>query len=440
TLTSTVTSGLQDAQLLMVLATSALQTGQYEIALDAVREALDASNNPPGDWIETGVYSAWQAGDLNTAIGWQRQLLDRDGNNEKAWRRLAALYSENERYGMAAATLTAALQSGVIADDQTRLQLGNLLQRAGTPAIAATWVADVVTRRADDANLLQWLVQLQLDAHDDRAALESLYRYAGMRNDPATWLQVGELALTVNDERAIAALRKASADRAPGGVRGRALLLLGQALVERDNFAAARRAFTAATEYGGTTYRLAQQWLDRLPTGPVASPADNLEMQTANNVAEPVLATVDTKTVPPLRAYSARMASSPATMTADAAQLARELVRITRREKLEWTGPLTVVIDGDVSDLQQALEVEVAVPIRRVAPARGNFAASRLPPLNCAWMRYEGPWSGLETAWQELHAATLAAGHQLSGQARQVILHRAPEGRDSIVELQIGIL
>ncbi|NND61360.1 MAG: tetratricopeptide repeat protein, partial [Gammaproteobacteria bacterium] len=141
TLTSAVTSGLQDAQLLMVLATSALQTGQYEIALESVREALGTSNNPPADWLETGVYSAWQAGDLNTAIGWQRQLLDRDGNKEKAWRRLAALYSENERYGMAAATLTAALQSGVIADDQTRLQLGNLLQRAGTPAIAATWVA-----------------------------------------------------------------------------------------------------------------------------------------------------------------------------------------------------------------------------------------------------------------------------------------------------------
>ena len=77
---------------------------------------------------------------------------------------------------------------------------------------------------------------------------------------------------------------------------------------------------------------------------------------------------------------------------------------------------------------------------RRTAPPRGDFSSATLKVFRCTWQRYEGPWDGLEAAWQDLVRRTLAAGLEPTGEARQIVLHRGRAGSGAIVELQVGIL
>ncbi len=440
-------AGVDTPALQMTLASAALATSRYDIALDAARLGLRDAAEPADDWLRVAVYAAWQAGQSATAVPWQRRLLDRAPDNPDNWLQLVALYRASGQPELAAATLTAAAAAGIVAGTDDLLRLVSLHYETGTPDIAAQWLQRLLARDPQP-RYWQWLAQLHLRARDDVAALAALERWAQLEDSPDAWLQTGELALALDDtQRALPALRKASASGAPGPVRARALLLLGQALVNTGQFAAARRVFRQATEYGGNAYRVAQQWLETLPreratdAAAVAAAAD----QPGAGEAQPAptgapAAAVETKTVPAMRVYGISQQSSGAQLAADASALARDLVRTTRRERLEWTGPLQIVVEGDVSDPAQPVSLSVAAPIRRVAPARGRFRSGELDTMRCSFVRYEGPWEGLPAAWRALYDTTVAAGHQPSGEARQLVLHRGNKSNDSIVELQIGIL
>ena len=173
-----------------------------------------------------------------------------------------------------------------------------------------------------------------------------------------------------------------------------------------------------------------------LPLSAAAAFGQEAESASATAPATPVA----TKMIPAMRVYAVSQPSSGAQLADHAGQLARDLVRVSRRERVEWTGPLQIVVEGDVTDPAQTVSLSVAAPIRRVTPARGRFRSGKLDAMRCAFVRYEGPWDGLAAAWRTLYDNAVAAGHTPSGEARQLILHRGNRGKGSIVELQIGIL
>ncbi|MDH3647250.1 MAG: tetratricopeptide repeat protein [Gammaproteobacteria bacterium] len=442
------TDGFSDPPLIMSLASAYLQNNQPGDAARQAVKAIDASTaTPPQEWLEFTVHSFWKSGEWAEAANWQLQLLNATPDDPEQWIQLAALYRAAGLSARALATLQTAALSGLLYSDEDWLRLIQMHLEYGTPDMAAQWLRPLVDARPD-AQRWQWLGQVLLQSGDEVAALSALNRWAELDARPAAWLEVGQLAASLtNREVAVTALRRATVANAAGAVRGRALLLLGQVELERGRTGAARRAFKQAVEYGGV-YRAATEWLDFLqqstgrvqPSETVAAldGADDLAILPVSDVSavEPVAI----KTVPLLRVFTASRATEAANLTETAIDLASKLIRTSRRERLEWTGPLHIVVNGDISDPIQDIDVRVAAPIRRTTPSRGQFRSGSLDSFRCAWQRYEGPREGLEQAWRDLYAQTLAAGLQPTLEARQIVLHRGTNRSNSIVELQIGIL
>lgn len=437
-------AGIGDATLAIAHASAELDNGRYAEAAAAAREALAARDDAPDSWLQLLVHALARAGRPGAAVGWQRQLLARAPGEAQRWLTLAGLYARDGNPAHAAATLSAAAASGVALDSEQRRQLVALLAEAGLPDLAAEELEALISDRTEQP-LLAWLAQLRLEAHDEPGALAALERLATLSGSATDWVRAGEYALATGlAERAIASLRRAQSAGDDGAASARALLLLGQTHLARGEIREARRALEQASAYGGSAYRTAARWLEELPreNGAETPPATPAATPTATVVArsEGASATVSLKSVPSLRVYAASRFSTAAELTEDAAALVSELLRATRRDRIEWTGPLQIVVEGDIGTPEAQLELSVAAPIRRVTPSRGQFGARELDAFRCAWVRYEGPWSGLAQAWRELYADVVAAGHAPSAEARQVVLHRARAGGTSIVELQIGIL
>ncbi|MBT8131613.1 MAG: tetratricopeptide repeat protein [Gammaproteobacteria bacterium] len=440
-----------DPAVRMSLANSFLQVDQPDKAARQAARAIGESEvATPAEWIEFAVYAFWQAGMPGEAAKWQLQRLNANPDDVVEWTKLAALYQTGGRPAEALATLQSAALSGLLVTDQDWLRLIQMHVEAGTPDIAAQWLRTRIEQRPD-AQQWRWLGQVLLQAGDDVAALDAYGQWARLDGSAAAWLETGQLAVSLAQrETAVRALRKASQSNAPGDIRGRALLLLGQTEMERGQIKAARRAFTAAAEYGGV-YRAASDWLDYIAQTdlPVASDqASNQSIDSNESVDEidnvpaeqTKSVTVATKTVPSLRVYAGDISVAATDLTDEAITLVGQLLRTTRRERIEWTGPLHIVVKGNFTDPSGQLELSVAAPIRRVTPSKGQFSSAKLDAFRCAWQRYEGPRDGLQAAWQALYIQTLAAGLQPSQEARQIMLHRGIDGSDSLVELQIGIL
>ncbi|MDH3589316.1 MAG: tetratricopeptide repeat protein, partial [Gammaproteobacteria bacterium] len=416
-------SSAPDPNLLMSLATSYLQLNRPG---DAARHAAAAIGRAGAtvatEWLRFVVAAYWKAGEPGAATMWQLRLLDETPDETASWTQLAALYRESGDDARALATLETAALSGLLVDESDWLRLIQMHLDYGTPAIAAQLLKPLVGQRPD-AQHWQWLAQILLRSGDEVAALGAMQHWAQADTNPAAWLEVGELAAMLGDrDDAIDALQRAATNRADGSVRGRALLLLGQLEVERGNTRAAQRALTEASEYGGV-YRSASEWLEFLQT--MRSTTEKTESGTGPDTALTSAATavptpqtpLAIKTVPRQRVYTANRATSAAALTDTALDLVQRLTRATRRERLEWMGPLHIVVNGDISDPSRAVDVSVAAPIRRVAPPRGEFSSGSLDVFRCAWQRYEGPWEGLEQAWRSLYQQAVAAGLQPTREA-----------------------
>ncbi len=439
-----------DPDLLLSLANSYFQDGRYT---EAARRAADAirlaGGDAPSEWLLFAVAANRQAGQPDAAARWQLQLLNNDPDSSTGWIQLAALYREAGDNTRALATLQAAALSGVLVEEDDWLRLAQLHIDYGTPDLAAQWLEPLVNA-SPDAQRWQWLARIRLHAGDEEDGLAALNRWAELDGSPGAWLEVGELASAVGDtDRALPALQQAAATRAPGAVRGRALLLLGELEAGRGNYRAARRAFEVASEYGGI-YRVATQWLellDRSIVEPDLPARETPQPDTETTLAlDPQVVTgtpaepVSVKTVPGLRVYAGTAVTRPARLTETALQLVEQLIRTSRRQLVEWTGPLHIVVNGDVLERDSEIGMVVAAPIRRVTPGRGDFASARLESFRCAWMRYEGPWEELAAAWQTLYDRAVASGHAPVGEARLVVLHRGSSRRNPVIELQLGIL
>ncbi|NNF62080.1 MAG: tetratricopeptide repeat protein [Gammaproteobacteria bacterium] len=434
-----------DAEVIMTLAASLLATDNPRAAAQAAARAV-ATGDAPEQWLRFAVHAFYKAGQPGAAAPLQLRLLDRQPDEVAEWVQLAALYRAAGDNARALATLQTAALTGLITEQDDWLRLIQLHLDYGTPDLAAQWLIPLVQQQPDSQHW-HWLAQVLLRAGDDRGALDALRARAQVADDPAAWLEFAELAAVLGiDDMALDALRRASSPGAEGAVRGRALLLLGQLLIAQGKTAAAKRAFTSASEFGGV-YRSATEWLDylaaRQPT------LDTRQGETATEVAEtiadttdPVTVTtpVDVKTVPRLRVYTTVRTTTANRLTETALEMVDRLARITRRERIEWTGPLHVTVTGDISAPANAIDVGVAAPIRRTTPARAEFGTGTLDQFRCVWRRYKGPWNGLPDAWQQLHRDALAAGYGPSGEARQIVLHRGSDRSDAIIELQIGIL
>lgn len=438
-------AGIDDARLAIAHASAEADIGNFATAAAAAMDALAGEADAPDQWLQLAVYALAHDARPGEAIVWQRRLLARDDTVRQRWVTLAGLYQRAGQEPHAVATLSAAAAGGIALTDQQQQRLVVLLANNGLPDLAADQLETLIAQR-EEQSLLGWLAQLRLEAHNESLALAALERLATLSGRAADWLRAAEYALRIDAAgRAIDLLRHAAAGHDDGPSRARALLLLGQTYLETGDTRRARTALEQASAYGGSVYRIASQWLEELPaqrTAEASSAASTTVHTAAVATAPPAAALnvgVDVKTVPALRVFGATQVSTPDALSKDAAALVRELLRASRRDRIEWTGPLQIVVAGDLAVADRPIELSVIAPIRRVTPTRGKFSARELDAMRCAWTRYEGPWSGLEQAWRDLYTAVVSAGYSPSAEARQVVLHRARGDGQSIVELQVGI-
>lgn len=418
---------IDGANLALAHARAALGSGDAATAATAVLAALAYEREPPDEWLQFAAVTLSEAGHHDEAIAQQRRLLARAASDAQRWTTLATLYARAGREKLAAATLASASAGGIALDVALREQLAGLYAATGLPDLAARQIEAITDHPG--RRELEWLARLRHDAHDERGALQALEELAQHSGEATDWLVAGEYALATGAApRAVEALGRAARANA---TRQRALGLLEAAQATRQQAPRPGSSDTGVVVAGD------------IQTEAVASRAALQELSDAVSVEALPAATepLDTKTVPSLRVYGTEDMTAAGTLVKRAGTLVRELVRTSRRDRIEWTGPLQIVVSGrlDAAGPDTPVALAVAAPVRRVAPARGRFRTSELEAFRCAWRRYEGPWDGIEEAWRSLHADVVSAGLTPAGEARQVVFHRARGGGDSVVELQVGL-
>lgn len=450
--------------LLLTLAAAYAQTGRFDEAAASAARAVAAEPTPPPDWFHLLLYAHYRLGDLDSCIVVLRDMLGRWPEDTELWLQLASLqHASGDTAGALAALELAALR-GLLTEPDQWLRLAHLRLAGGVPDRAAQLVAELLEQGRLEPVADNWrlLASAWLQARELHRALPALERAAELDGDAATWLRAGELATELEDWAGAARLLdRALAARPADGSYGRTLLLLGQARYRLGQRGAAERAFREAAELGGV-YLAAQQWLDFLAVAAEAPPAGAAESVAPQSVAPQSVALVgqtqavaptqaepdaapaaplEVKQVPAMRLYAAGEQTRGAELVAVTRELARELGRVSRRERLEWMGPMHIIFHGPGLDADDPVRVEAGAPLRRVAPNRGRFSSRALAPFECVYRRYEGSWEGLAGAWRELWRDAEAAGYRASGEARQVMVHVTPDADAGIVvELQIGIM
>lgn len=150
---------------------------------------------------------------------------------------------------------------------------------------------------------------------------------------------------------------------------------------------------------------------------------------------------IATKTVPSLRIFSTRKTLSAQEISIQIEAIATRLGVSLARAGGEIDGPLHLLVESASTDPAEPVDVLVAFPARGNPRSSGRNRYLKTEPFRCAWILYQGDAAGLADAWAELTRITLAADHQLSGEARHIFFADGSGSSGQLsVELQLGLL
>ncbi|NNE44481.1 MAG: hypothetical protein HKN12_09745, partial [Gemmatimonadetes bacterium] len=177
------------------------------------------------------------------------------------WKQLAAMYGEKGDDKRRLAAYDVAYQQGALTTESEHVMFGQLLIQAGAPyqgarVIRAGIESGVIAKTADNYRLLSQALTL---AKEDADAIAALKSAAALSNDGELDARLAQSYLNLDRwkeaaESARAALGK-GVDRSD-----QVQVLLGMALFEMDQYAAAKDAFRKAQSAPGSQ-KAASQWI-----------------------------------------------------------------------------------------------------------------------------------------------------------------------------------
>ncbi len=156
---------------------------------------------------------------------------------------------------------------------------------------------------------------------------------------------------------------------------------------------------------------------------------------------ESSLTPIRIKEIPEKQFFCLKKELLMAEVQAFAAEKFQELVRKATQLRLGQKGPLVLTISGYQGDPTKTFTAEVDFPYaEQNDDYKGAYAYRTAPKFKCASVIYQGPIGGTGESWGKLVQAAIAAGHQPTGESREVFLDfEGPDSKDNIIELQLGI-
>jgi len=109
--------------------------------------------------------------------------------------------------------------------------------------------------------------------------------------------------------------------------------------------------------------------------------------------------------------------------------------------KLAQSGPIVLSYIGFKGDPEEPFTIVARFPVPAADDDyRGDFFFEKTPKFKCASLIYQGPVKGIGEAWGKLVSEAMAAGHQPTGESREVLLGwESADSSNNIVELQFGV-
>ena len=156
---------------------------------------------------------------------------------------------------------------------------------------------------------------------------------------------------------------------------------------------------------------------------------------------EPSLTPMRIKEVPEKQFFCVKKELLITEVQAFAAETFPELVRKATQLRLGQKGPLALTISGYQGDPAKSFTAEVDFPYaEKNDDYKGAYSYRTAPKFKCASMIFQGPVGGTGASWGKLVQAAISAGHQPTGESREVFLDFVgPDSTENIIELQLGI-
>jgi len=251
-----------------MLAGAHYQIDNYEESLEAIKKAMERSEEPERRHYELKNVVYNELGNLPDRTALLKRMVALWPDELSFWRQLSSLYLQQDEELKSFSALESAYISGLIEDEGDILTLGQFYSSFNNPYRGAR----LISREMDEGNVersvenLELLSQLWSQAREHRRAIPVLTEAARLSETGNLYFRLGQAYLATEDNEEAASAFEAAIDR--GGLEdnlAEAWVLLGNALFnqagpgDREQRRAADRAFAEAERFASTRAQ-ARDW------------------------------------------------------------------------------------------------------------------------------------------------------------------------------------
>lgn len=238
-----------------------LQLGRKKAALVQAEEALKKAKSPKEPWLQLALSLYFENKRYRDAARILEVLVTRFPKKQY-WMQLSAVYSEMDQHKKALGALEMAYLQGMLNDDRELTNLAQLYMFNEVPYKAARVLEKGMAdgKVKGSAKTYELLANAWLNARERDKAMRPLEKAAAASSKGQLYLRLAQVQ--IDREQWGAARGSLSKALAKGSLpdRGAAQFLLGIAAVSDAQWADARKAFEASSEYEGRK-QASQEWL-----------------------------------------------------------------------------------------------------------------------------------------------------------------------------------
>ncbi|MGJ8669641.1 MAG: DUF1329 domain-containing protein [Oceanococcus sp.] len=252
----------------LVLGGAYAQLGRFREALPLIEAALKETKAPPHDWYALAAAAAAGLKRYSDAVQYIERALRAAPGELAYWQQLSSYQVARKDAPGALAAMDMAFRLGLLESANDRMRFAQLFFANGVPFEAASLLQDGIDSKllSRDKETLEMLAAAWVAAREYEFAVPALQDALRAGAGVQLMLQLGQIQFDRGDwDGASRALRQALS-RGAGRQQGDASMMLGVAEYQRQNFSAARRAFSAAAE-SRKTRETAKQWIAYLDSG-----------------------------------------------------------------------------------------------------------------------------------------------------------------------------
>jgi len=444
-------------------------------ALDKALQSGNGKNAHSAETLNRALALYYSIGNYNKSADILKQLLNRNPNESANWQRLASMYIKQGKHQTALNVLTLAWEKNIPFNAKEVVLLADLYASQNNPHQGARILQEGIDRGiiSPDSKTYQRLFNYWLQAKEKKRAVQALEKAASLTRDTELNLYLAQLHMEADKWQAMQdTMLRACKSHIEDRFVGKANLLLGISQMKLGDSDAARRSFINATLVGGANDEAGQylRFMKAEPPSPrekrylsgpcqskstasvFASQSYKAPKKQKSSKAKPTsqaktsstgnksYAPVQSKTVSSQKLFYTTYTFTPEQMKDELSSKAIKLALTATKSGGTIDGPMHLIFEEPLQEGAEEVTFKLAFPIKGSVRSRGKNKVTSDRGFKCTYVSYEGSEEGLATAWKKLYDDTLAAGHTLSDESRQIFSEDNSPGSKTIkAELQLGI-